>query len=171
MADNKKDKADQQPVKEKVKTEKHSDDFKFIVRLSNTDVDGEKTLTTGLTSIKGIGRHLSSLVIDNSGLDRNLKVGTLTDKQVSLLQKAIDEIQETAPAWMLNHRKDYESGEDIHLIGPEIELKLRDEVNMMRKIRCYRGIRHEQGLSVRGQKTRSNKRSGLTLGVSKSRGR
>ena len=171
MDDSKKNEPIEQQSNEQKKVKKEqSDDFKFIVRLSNTDVAGEKTLTNGLTSIKGIGRHLSTLIIDNSGLDRTIKVGNLTDKQIALLQKTIDEIQNNAPTWMLNHRKDYETGEDIHLIGPEIEMKLRDEINMMRKIRCYRGIRHEQGLSVRGQRTRANKRSGLTLGVSKSRG-
>lgn len=162
----------EKPKKESKPKEKKTevaDDFRYIVRLSNTDVDGEKTLRNGLTSIKGIGRHLSTLVIDTSGLDRNLKVGNLTDDQIALLQEAIDSIQEKAPIWMLNHRKDYETGEDLHLIGPEIELSLRDEINMMRKIRCYRGIRHEQGLPARGQRTRANNRSGLTLGVSKKR--
>ena len=43
------------------------------------------------------------------------------------------------------------------------------EVNIMKKIRCYKGIRHENGLTVRGQRTRSNGRKGLTLGVSKKR--
>jgi len=161
--DEKKEKNDQP------KEGKHPDDFKFIVRLSNTDVQGDKTLVNGLTSIKGIGRHLSSIIIETTGLDQNLRVGNLTDDQITLLQETIDTISEIAPSWMLNHQKDFETGEDIHLIGPEIEMKLRDEINMMRKIRCYRGIRHEQGLSVRGQRTRSNKRSGLTLGVSRSR--
>ena len=160
----KKDKPEKKEEKKEV-----SDDFRYIVRLSNTDVDGDKTLKNGLTSIKGIGRHLSILVIDASGLDRNLKVGYLKDDQIAKIQEAIDSIQGNAPIWMLNHRKDYETGEDLHLIGPEIELNHRDEINMMRKIRCYRGIRHEQGLPVRGQRTRANNRSGLTLGVSKKR--
>lgn len=167
MAENKKE--EKKEKSDKSKESKHPDDFKFIVRLSNTDVQGDKTLVNGLTSIKGIGRHLSSIIIENSGLEWNLRVGNLTDDQITLLQQTIDKITEIAPTWMLNHRKDYETGEDVHLIGPEIDLKLRDEINMMRKIRCYRGIRHEQGLSVRGQRTRSNKRSGLTLGVSRSR--
>ena len=168
MDENKKSEKKDQPKKQK--EGELPDDFKFIVRLSNTDVPGEKTLTNGLTSIKGVGRHLSSIVIDQTGLDRNLRVGNLSDDQITLLQDTIDKITEIAPSWMLNHQKDYESGKNLHLIGPEIDLKLRDEINVMRKIRCYRGIRHEQGLSVRGQRTRSNKRTGLTLGVSRSRG-
>jgi len=70
---------------------------------------------------------------------------------------------------MFNHRKDYETGNDIHLTGSEIDMRLRDEINIMKKIRSYRGIRHERGLRARGQRTRSNNRSGLTLGVSKKR--
>jgi small subunit ribosomal protein S13 len=70
---------------------------------------------------------------------------------------------------MLNHRKEYETGKNIHLIGTEIDTRLRDEINIMKKIRSYRGIRHERGLPVRGQRTRANNRTGLALGVSKKR--
>ncbi len=158
MADSKKSKKEKADEK---------DDFKYIVRIANTDVDGEKTILQGLTSIKGIGRHMSMLVIDSTDLDRNLKMGNLSDKQIDSLKEAIEGIQEKAPSWMLNHCKDYETGDDIHLIGSQIDLRLRDEINMMKKIRCYKGIRHERGLPARGQRTRGNNRSGLTLGVSK----
>ena len=63
-----------------------TDDFRYIVRISNTDIGGEKTLVRGLTSIKGIGMHMSALVIDSSGLDRKLKMGNLTDKQIEKIQ-------------------------------------------------------------------------------------
>lgn len=167
----------EKPKKESQKTKKEKpkkedavdDDFKYIVRISNTDIDGDKKLLHGLTSIKGIGIHISSLIIDNTGFDPNKKVGKLSDSEVEKIQQTVDRITELAPVWMLNHRKDYETGEDIHLIGSEIDLKLRDEINIMKKIRCYRGIRHESGLPVRGQRTRGNNRRGLSLGVSKKR--
>lgn len=149
------------------KTEK--DDFKYIIRLSNYDVDGHKSIVNGLTSVKGVGRHLSIIIAELSEIPREEKVGNLTDQQVEHLQDIIDNIQENVPAWLLNHRKDYETGKDLHLIGTEIETNLRDEINRMKKIRCYRGIRHELGLPVRGQRTRANNRTGLTLGVSKKR--
>ncbi len=41
----------------------------------------------------------------------------------------------------------------------------RDDINLMKMIRCYKGIRHEQGQKVRGQRTRSNGRTGMTMGV------
>lgn len=166
------EKKKEKPKKEeqsKDKKQGRSDDFKFIVRLSNTDVDGEKKVIHGLTSIKGIGIRMASLITADIDVDTDKKVGNLTDKEVEEIQKAIDNIQNSAPTWMLNHRKDMETGEDIHLIGPQIEMSLRDEINIMKKIRSYRGIRHERGLRVRGQRTRGNNREGLSLGVSKQR--
>ncbi len=145
------------------------DDFKYIIRLSNFDVDGHKSVVNGITSVKGIGRHLALIITELSEIPKEEKIGNLTDQQVEHLQDVINNIQENVPAWMLNHRKDYETGENYHLIGTEIETKFRDEINRMKKIRCYRGIRHELGLPVRGQRTRANNRTGLTLGVSKKR--
>lgn len=156
----------------KGKTEsKPEDDFQYIVRIANTDIDGNKKLIHGLTSIKGIGRQLSTFLIKETGLDHNKKMGHLKEKEIEIISDAIINIQKDAPHWMLNHRKEYDTGENIHLIGPQIDLRLRDEINIMKMIRSYKGIRHERGLTVRGQRTRANGRRGLTLGVSRSRGR
>ncbi len=154
---------------DKKKEEEHDDDFRYIVRIANTDINGEKKLIHGLTSIKGVGHHMGVLVANETGINRNVKFGDLTDAQIEKIQKTLDSILDIAPGWMLNHRKDYETGEDLHLIGPEIDMKLRDEVNIMKKIRSYCGIRHERKLPVRGQRTRANNRKGLALGVSKKR--
>jgi len=155
--------------KEEKKKHEKDPDFKYIVRISNTDIDGEKNVLHGLTTIKGIGLHISTLINDEAGIDGSMKIGKLKDAQIEKLQKTIDNFQNNAPSWMLNHRKDSETGQDIHLIGSEIEMRLRDEINIMKKIRSYRGIRHERGLPVRGQRTRANNRKGLALGVSKKR--
>lgn len=156
----------------KEKTKKKVDrgkDFKYIVRLSNTDVDGEKNVVYGLTSIKGIGVHMATLIADEVGIDRYMKIGDLKDSQIEKIQEIIDNVSKSAPGWMLNHRKDYDTGEDIHLISSDIDMRLRDELNVLKKIRSYRGIRHERGLRARGQRTRANNRKGLALGVSKKR--
>jgi hypothetical protein len=81
-----------------------SEDFKYIVRLADTDIDGEKTVIYGLTSIKGIGMHMSSLIIDITKIDRNMKVGDLSDEQIEQIRQALLEITEKAPRWMYNHR-------------------------------------------------------------------
>jgi small subunit ribosomal protein S13 len=165
----KEEKPEEKKEKTKKTDKKHGDDFKYIIRLSNTDIDGEKNVFYGLTAIKGIGVRMAALITDETKIDRYMKVGNLTDDQIEKLQSAIDKISENAPSWMLNHRKDYDTGDDVHLIGPEIEMRLRDEINIMKKIRSYRGIRHERRLTVRGQRTRANNRRGLALGVSKKR--
>ena len=159
---------EEKPKKEAKKKE-IKDDFKYIVRIANSDIDGEKNLIHGLTSIKGIGLHMSTLIIEKTGLDGNKKVGNLSDNEIELIANTLTDITNIAPAWMLNHRRDYDTGDDIHLIGSDIDMRLRDEINIMKKIRSYRGIRHERGLPVRGQRTRANNRKGLTLGVSKKR--
>lgn len=169
-------KGEEKPVKTEEKKEKtkkqddeHGKDFKYIVRISNTDVDGEKKVVFGLTSIKGISVQMATIIADDAGIKRYAKVGDLKDADIEKLQSTVNKIIDIVPSWMLNHRKDYETGEDIHLIGAEIDMRLRDEINIMKKIRSYRGIRHERGLPCRGQRTRANNRRGLALGVSKKR--
>ena len=83
------------------------------------------------------------------------------------LKEILENIDEYAPSWMLNYRKDMYTGEDMHLISTDVATRLRDDINMMKMIRSYRGVRHELGLKVRGQRTSSNGRKGLALGVSK----
>ena len=71
------------------------------------------------------------------------------------------------PVWMLNRRKDKLSGEDKHLLKTDLKLQKEIDVKDLQKIRSYRGARHQAGLPVRGQRTRSNFRRGKTVGVRK----
>lgn len=165
----KKEKADSKKEQKddlKKKTDR-GPDFKYIVRISNTDVNGEKNIIYGLTSIKGIGIHMATIIADQTGVDKKVLIGNLNDSQIQKIQETINNVTKTAPGWMLNHRKDYETGQNLHFVSSDIDIRLRDEINIMKKIRSYRGVRHELGLSVRGQRTGSNSRKGLALGVSK----
>lgn len=112
---------------------------------------------------------MAVFIADTAGINRNLKFGNLAEPDIQKLKEALENIDEYAPAWMLNHRKDLYTGEDMHLISTDIATRLRDDVNLMKMIRSYRGVRHELGLKVRGQRTSSNGRKGLALGVSKRR--
>jgi small subunit ribosomal protein S13 len=58
-------------------------------------------------------------------------------------------------------------GESPHYIGPDLDTRRRDDINQMKMIRSYRGVRHERGQKVRGQRTRSNGRTGMAAGVLK----
>jgi small subunit ribosomal protein S13 len=144
-------------------------DFKYIIRVANTNVDGNSTIPQGLTAIKGIGNRLAMIITDKLGLPRTKLVGDMSDEEVEKLSEIVDNIDEFLPTWMKNRQNDFDSGNDLHIISSEIPLTLRDDLNRLKKIRCYRGIRHEQGQKVRGQRTRANGRTGLTVGVQRKR--
>jgi small subunit ribosomal protein S13 len=147
------------------------EDFKHIVRIASTNLDGNRRVEHALAQIKGVGKRVSTLLVDHAGIDRNSKIGKLSDNEIEKLEKALLTIEEWAPIWTLNRKKDYETGKDKHLTGAELELTIREDINLLKKIRSYKGIRHEKGLSVRGQKTRANKRKGLAVGVSRKKAR
>ena len=160
--------ADKKPPTMKQKEEK-GEDFKYIVRIVNTDIDGEKQAITALSSIKGIGNRIAEIAIKEVGYPPNKQIGHISDEDQAKLVIILEELSDTLPEWMLNRQKDWESGDDLHLLSTELSMTNKDDINRLRMIRCYRGIRHESGQKVRGQRTRSNGRSGLTLGVSKRR--
>jgi small subunit ribosomal protein S13 len=165
----KKEKKQKQVAKddEPVKKKEHDENFNYIIRIVNTDINGENNIVQGLTQIKGIGRHIATFIADTAGVDRKLKFGNLPETEIEKLKEVLENIDEYAPSWMLNYRKDAYTGEDMHLISTDVATRLRDDINMMKMIRSYRGVRHEYGLKVRGQRTSSNGRKGLALGVSK----
>jgi small subunit ribosomal protein S13 len=143
------------------------DDFKYIVRIVNSDIDGDKATVHALTAIKGIGDRLAKIILNKTGLPEYEKIGNLSDEDIEKLENYILELTENTPGWLMNKQKDYWSGEDIHLLGTEMDMRLQEDVNMLKKIRCYKGIRHEKGQKVRGQRTKAHGRSGLTVGVVK----
>lgn len=144
-----------------------SDDFKYIVRVVNTDLDGHQPLRTSLTSIKGVGDRVAYVIAREIGVDPEMRTGEISDEHEEALETIVEELDEHLPGWMVNRSRDVRSGQDIHIIGGDIDMYKRDDINRLKKISCYRGVRHEQDLKVRGQRTRSNGRSGLALGVSR----
>jgi len=60
------------------------------------------------------------------------------------------------PSHMVNRSKDFETGEDKHLVGSDLELRKEFDIKRLRKIKSYRGLRHGVNLPVRGQRTKGN---------------
>ena len=148
-----------------------SSDFKYIVRMFGTDVDGNKAITLGLASIKGIGLNMASSIVRTLGMDKKKKMGELTDEEVEKLSKAVEDPTSVGlPVWKMNRRKDFDTGKDLHIITSQLIMAQREDITRMKKIRCYRGIRHERGLKVRGQRTRTTGRRGSVVGVKKKKG-
>ncbi|MGI5964468.1 MAG: 30S ribosomal protein S13 [Candidatus Methanomethylophilaceae archaeon] len=153
-------------AKEKKEAPKAEDEnFNFIVRIANSDIDGQKGTVIGLQGIKGVGARVAQTVVKKAGIDPSVKIGSLDEDKVKELENLVLTYVEYAPSWAINRQMDYDSGADMHLLGNDLDIIQKDDVNRMKMIRSYRGIRHETHRKVRGQRTRSNGRKGLTLGV------
>jgi small subunit ribosomal protein S13 len=154
-------------AKESKKDEDKKDDFKYIVRIANTDLDGDKKVVHALTAIKGVGNRVAEVLVNRTGIPRDEKIGNLSDEEEDRLEKYLLELSDETPGWLLNKQKDVWTGEDLHLLGSEMDMRKQEDINILKKIRCYRGIRHEKGQKVRGQRTKAHGRTGLTVGVVK----
>ena len=140
-----------------------------VVRIARTGIDGNKPVEKALTGLKGIGEMYANAVAESMDY-KNVIIGDLSDEE-------IDEIEESVknpdglnlPLWIRNRRKDRDTGEDLHLIESDLELKEEFDIRRLKDIDSYKGWRHEIGLPVRGQKTQSSFRSGDKIGVSRAR--
>ncbi len=141
---------------------------KNLVRISSTDIDATLSLDNALTKIKGVGFSFSNAIIKAMGLDPKKKLGDLSKEEIKKIEESIKNPSSLGiPSFMLNRRRDPESGKDIHLSGTVIDIKLRSDIDNLRRIRAYRGIRHELGLPVRGQRTKSSFRKNKVSKVGK----
>jgi small subunit ribosomal protein S13 len=108
-----------------------------MARIAGIDLPKNKRGVIGLTYIYGIGRSTSKKILTNNGIDENLKVQDWNDDQLSAIRTSVNEVK--------------------------TEGQLRSEVQMNIKrlmdIGCYRGIRHREGLPLRGQLTKNNSRT------------
>jgi len=144
--------------------------FRYIVRVAGTDIDGKLKLPYGLAEIKGIGYTTALAIIRLLGLDPNMRTGFLTEEEVRKIEEVVNDLTKLGlPSWMYNRRKDYETGLDKHLIGPELLFHARRDIEREIRIGSWRGVRHKLGLKVRGQRTGTTGRLGMTVGVRKKR--
>ncbi|MCD6563218.1 MAG: 30S ribosomal protein S13 [Thermoproteales archaeon] len=143
-----------------------SEEFKPIVRLAGVDLPGEKSLAYSIARIKGIGINTAYIVLRKLGISPNTRLGSLSESELKKLDTVLKNIEKLGlPPWILNRRKDPFLGMDRHLVTSDLVLAVRGDIEFMKKIRSWKGIRHMYGLKVRGQRTRTTGRLGLTVGV------
>jgi len=142
--------------------------FSQVVRIANTDISGEETLVYGLSRIKGIGYITALAIARKLGLDPTVRVGYLSAEALKRVEDAVNDLTKLGlPSWLYNRRKDYETGQDRHLVGAELIFAARRDIEREIKIGSWRGVRHKLGYKVRGQRTHTTGRTGMTVGVSK----
>jgi len=144
------------------------EEFRHIVRVAGTDLDGTLTVAYALAGIKGIGIRLANVIAEKASIDPATRLGFLPDLKVRRIEEIVENpLKNGVPSWLLNRPKDEETGKDRHLIGPDMDLQMKSDLDQMKKIKSWRGYRHSYGLRVRGQKTRTTGRKKKALGVKK----
>ncbi|MDY3063395.1 MAG: 30S ribosomal protein S13 [Bacteroidaceae bacterium] len=110
----------------------------MAIRIVGVDLPQNKRGEIALTYIYGIGRSRSNKILEMAGIDRDIKVQDWTDEQTAKIREVI--------------------GANFKVEG---DLRSETQMNIKRlmDIGCYRGVRHRNGLPVRGQSTKNNART------------
>lgn len=146
------------------------EDFLYIVRVANRDLKGERRVDLALSDIEGIGPRLAKIIARLVDISPKKRIGDLNEDEIEKLRQFVEKKEyEELPDWVLNHRNEPATGNDFNLVTNDLSMQIQDDINYMKKIKSYRGIRHDTNHKVRGQRTRSNGRKGLSIGVTRKR--
>ena len=133
-----------------------------LVRIMSNDIEGKMMVYPGLTKIKGVSWSLSNATCKILKIDKKKRIGVLTKEEIDKISEFLKTPK--VPSYLVNRRKDFDSGEDKHLIGSSLELQKEFDIKRLKKIKSYRGIRHTVGQPVRGQRTKSHFRANRRRG-------
>ena len=145
-----------------------SKEFQHIIRIAGKDLEGTLLLVHALSKINGVGMTLANAITRKAEINPNQRVGYLTETDKTKLEDIINNpTKHGIPTYMLNRQKDIDTGENKHLIGADLTLQNKTDIDGMKNQKSWRGFRHAYGLRVRGQHTRTTGRKGKAVGVKK----
>lgn len=107
-------------------------------RILGVDVPNEKKIGVALTYIYGIGPTTARKIVEDLGLQPDLRAKDLSDDDVARIASHIE--------------KNY-------VVEGPLRRQVLANINRLKEIMCYRGMRHRRGLPVHGQRTRCNART------------
>ncbi len=110
-----------------------------MARLLGVDIPNRKKIEYSLRYVYGIGRTLSKSILEEAGIDPNVRTQELSEQELSHISKVI-----------LDRKC---------LVEGDLRRTITGNMKRLQSIRCYRGLRHQQGLPVRGQRTITNART------------
>ena len=108
-----------------------------MARIAGVDIPRNKRVEISLTYIFGIGKSTSNKILEKAGVDKNTRVKDLTEEQVAQIRNFVEEYK----------------------VEGELRKEIRLNIKRLLDIKSYRGLRHRNGLPVRGQKTKTNART------------
>src|SRR5438445_8198491 len=109
-----------------------------MARIAGVDIPRDKRVDVSLRYIYGIGGSQARRIVRQSQVDPGTRVRDLTDDEVSRIRELIDK---------------------EHVVEGDLRREIRQNIQRLIEINCYRGVRHRRGLPVRGQRTRTNART------------
>jgi small subunit ribosomal protein S13 len=107
-------------------------------RISGVDIPMEKVVKISLTYIFGIGHSAAGALLKKAGIDGNTRTKDLTEEEVARIASLIESEHETEG---------------------QLRRTIAQNINRLKEVNCYRGLRHRKGLPVRGQRTKTNART------------
>ena len=142
-----------------------------LVRIMGTGVNADLSLVFGLSKVKGIGVMFANALCHSLGFDKNSKISELSEKDIEKIEEFLSNPKKSTdiPTWLLNQRKELETGEDHHIVTKDIDYTELQLMRRIGKLKTYKGLRRRLKLTVRGQRTKSNFRRNKTLAAMKSK--
>lgn len=151
--------------KQSMENPEKKQEVREIIRMLSVDIPGDRNVYTGLTRIKGVSWGLSNAVCRILKIDREKKIGELSEEEVKMISDFIKNPK--LPRFLLNRRNDIEEGVDSHRIGTDLDFTKEFDIKRLKKMKCYKGVRHSQGQPARGQRTRNHFRKNKIGGIMK----
>ena len=109
-----------------------------MLRIAGVNIPDNKRVEISLTYIYGIGRNVAVDILTELKIDKDKRVKDLTESEQNSIRSFVEK--------------------KIKVEG-DLKLEVRDNVKRLKEVGCYRGIRHQKGLPVRGQRTKTNNRT------------
>ena len=108
-------------------------------RILGVDIPNNKKLAYSLRYIYGVGPKRADLVLQETGIDPDMRAMDLNEEQINAIMAKINELN--------------------YLVEGDLRRDLAANMKRLQAINCYRGLRHRRGLPTRGQRTKTNART------------
>ena len=109
-----------------------------MARIAGVDLPKDKRIEIALTYVYGIGRTTATKILEETGINPDIRVKDLTDEDEAKIRDIIDE---------------------KYLVEGDLRRQTALDIKRLTEIGCYRGMRHRRGLPVRGQRSKTNART------------
>ncbi len=109
-----------------------------MARIAGVDLPRDKRVEIALTRIYGVGKSLGRQIIEEAGVDPDVRVKDLSEAEINNIRRVIDE---------------------SYRVEGDLRRERQQDIKRLVDIGSYRGIRHRRGMPVRGQRTKTNART------------